>query len=169
MIREKIVQSIESAGITLSNSERHTIEIVDFGLGNLEKEGAQIATLVSTDKVALKAIYLMPYQIEPEHWHPTIGDYEGKEETLRCVSGMVIVGVEGVDSYVDDTSKYFPAYNQEYYSCKKLIVLHPGDQIYFSPGARHWFRAWDVPCVLFSISSTVVDAKDQFTNPHIVR
>ncbi len=167
LFRDFAVGEIESAGIQLSRKEQQSIEVLDFGLSHIEIEGAQIATLVATEKVALKVIALKPYQIEPEHWHPPVDAYVGKEETLRCISGKVIVGISGEDSSEEEV--YLPTENREYYTCRKIVVLYPGEQILFKPGEKHWFRAWDEATTLFSISSTAIDVKDQFTNPNIIR
>ncbi len=166
-LRNLAVDQIESVGIQLSKEEKKGIEVLDFGLSHIETEGAQIATLVSSEKVALKAIVLQPYQIEPEHWHPPIDGHSGKEETLRCMAGKVIVGISGEAN--PEGEMYLPTHNREHYTCQNIVVLQPGEQILFKPGEKHWFRAWDTATTLLSISSTAVDIQDKFTNPNIIR
>ena len=78
---------IEEAGIQLKDEEKNKITAADFGLGDIRKEGVQILTLFETDRMAAKILVLLPYQTEPEHWHPPVGDDPGKEEVIRAVWG----------------------------------------------------------------------------------
>jgi D-lyxose ketol-isomerase len=47
--------------------------------------------------------------------------------------------------------------------------MQRGDQQTLDPGEKHSFRAGGDGAVIFSISSTVRDTMDEFTNPHVVR
>ncbi len=69
--------------------ETDGIEVADFGLGNLEKEGVQALALVQTDRISVKVLALLPDQTVPEHWHPPVDDDPGKEETIRVITGTV--------------------------------------------------------------------------------
>mgnify|MGYP005863190089 FL=1 len=45
-------------GLTFRPDELASIEVADFGLGELAASGAQILTLVNTDKIAVKLLAL---------------------------------------------------------------------------------------------------------------
>ncbi len=67
--RKEAAACIKAAGIVLSDQEIEKMDVADFGLGNLAVEGAQIVSLIDTDKIAMRVIALFPGQTEPEHWH----------------------------------------------------------------------------------------------------
>jgi D-lyxose ketol-isomerase len=89
---------IKKASIVLKDEDLGKIAAADFGLSRLEKEGAQILTLLETERVAFKILTLFPYQTEPEHWHPQVGDDPGKEETVRLVYGTLYFYIPGEDN-----------------------------------------------------------------------
>jgi D-lyxose ketol-isomerase len=80
--RQRAAELIRQAGIAISDEEAATIEVGDFGLSNLEREGGQMLTLVQTERISVKILVLFPNQTLPEHWHPPVGDDPGKEETI---------------------------------------------------------------------------------------
>ena len=88
-------QLLGTTGISLRDDELEKISIADFGLGNLDTFGAQILTLTSTDQIAVKLIAMYSGQILPEHWHPIINEYEGKEEILRVEYGDMYLYTPG--------------------------------------------------------------------------
>ena len=90
---------IRQAGITIKDAEAASIEVVDFGLSNLEKEGVQVLTLVQTERISVKVLAMLPNQTEPEHWHPPVNDDPGKEETIRVIAGKVYFYVTGEDTF----------------------------------------------------------------------
>ena len=47
--------------------------------------------------------------------------------------------------------------------------MHPGDQLILTPGTKHWFQAGERGAVMYSFSTKVRDALDQFSDPLIVR
>ena len=73
--------------MVLKPEEIEAMEIVDFGLGEIEISRAQIITLIDTDQIATKILVMLPGQTEPEHTHPAFGEYNGIEETIRCEWG----------------------------------------------------------------------------------
>ena len=89
---------IRASGIHISDDEAERIEVADFGLSRLDVEGAQILTLVATDRLAVKLVALFANQTLPEHWHPPVGDDPGKEETARVVWGTLRYYIDGVDN-----------------------------------------------------------------------
>src|SRR6185312_4377440 len=83
------------AGIVLTPEEAETIELADFGLGELEAIGLGLIVYINTERVCAKELVLFPHQTCPEHRHPPIGNEPGKEETFRCRWGTVCLYVEG--------------------------------------------------------------------------
>ena len=157
---------IRTAGIFLTEAEAASIEVADFGLGRLEEEGAQILTVVQTERISVKLLVLFAGQTEPEHWHPRVGDDPGKEETVRVVSGTLYFYREG-EGEVDP--EVVPVGKADVYTCAREVVMRPGDQITLPPGEKHWFQARDEPVVMYSFSTIARDGLDGFTDPAVER
>jgi D-lyxose ketol-isomerase len=163
---EKAIRMIEASGIILTESDKNKITAADFGLNNLQKEGIQILTMFDTERVAGKILVLFPYQTEPEHWHPAVGDDPGKEEIIRAISGDLYFYIPG-----DDTMRhgFIVEGKENCYTMRHEIVLKPGDQLILPPGTKHWFQAGKQGAVMYSFSTKVRDTLDQFSDPDIVR
>ena len=157
---------IRRAGILITDQEAANIEIVDFGLGDLAKEGVQILTLVATERIAVKILALFPDQTEPEHWHPPVGDDPGKEESIRIVDGTVRFYIPGASNI-----KYgiLPEGKEDCYTARHEIIMQPGDQLTLQPGTKHWFQSGSQGAVMYSFSTCARDAMDQFTDPNVDR
>jgi D-lyxose ketol-isomerase len=164
--QKQAVDMIRQAGITITANEADSIEVADFGLGNLEKEGVQALTLVQTDRISVKVLAMTPDQTVPEHWHPPVDADPGKEETIRVITGTVYLYVSGEDSIKEG---FIVEGKDDCYTMRKEIVLKPCDQLTLAPGEKHWFQARQGGAVLFSLSTIARDALDQFTDPDIVR
>jgi D-lyxose ketol-isomerase len=164
--RARAAGLIRSAGIVLTDVEARAIEVADFGLGRLKQEGAQILAVVQTERISVKLLVLFPGQTEPEHWHPRVGDDPGKEETVRVVSGTLFFYREGAGA-VDRGA--VPEGKEDVYTCRREVVMRPGDQITLPPGEKHWFGARDEAVVLYSFSTVARDVLDGFTDPAIER
>ena len=160
------IEMITESGIVLSDEEKKSLEVVDFGLSRLRIEGAQIATLVQTDRISVKLLALFPDQTEPEHWHPRVGDDPGKEETIRMVSGVLNFYIPGDDSLKEG---FIPDGKEMCYTMRNEVVMRPGDQITLSPGTKHWFQAGSTGAVFYSFSTIARDLLDMFTDPSIER
>ncbi|MHC4434092.1 MAG: D-lyxose/D-mannose family sugar isomerase [Planctomycetota bacterium] len=157
---------IRASGIHISDEEAEKIEVADFGLSRLEKEGAQILTLVATDRLAVKLVALFANQTLPEHWHPPVEDDPGKEETARVVWGTLRYYIDGADNMREG---FVPAGKENVYTLRHEVILKPGGQITMEPGAKHWFQAGDQGAVMYSFSSVARDVLDGFTDPAIQR
>lgn len=157
---------IKASGIHITREEAERVEVADFGLGRLDIEGAQILTLVSTDRIAVKVAALFGGQTLPEHWHPPVGDDPGKEETIRVVSGILRFYVPGADSMAEGA---IPADKENVYTARHELIFKPGDQITMKPGTKHWFQAGEEGVVMYSFSSVARDVLDGFTDPEIKR
>jgi len=157
---------IRESGICITDKEVQKVEVADFGLDRLDVEGAQILTLVATDRIAVKIVTLFPNQTLPEHWHPRVGEDPGKEETIRVISGIVRAYISGEENMSDG---FVPAGQQDNYTMRHELILKPGEQITLEPGTKHWFQAADEGAVMYSFSSVARDVLDGFTNPDIKR
>jgi D-lyxose ketol-isomerase len=164
--RNRAAEMIRAAGIQITDEEADSIEVVDFGLSNLEKEGVQVLTLVQTDRISIKVLVLFPNQTEPEHWHPPVGDDPGKEETVRIISGTVYFCIPGEDTLKEG---FIVEGKEDCYTMRKEVVMKPADQITLAPGEKHWFQARDEGAVMYSFSTIARDALDGFTDSKIAR
>lgn len=157
---------IRRAGITITDAEANSIEVVDFGLSNLEREGVQVLTLVQTERISVKVLVLLANQTEPEHWHPPVGNDPGKEEIVRIIAGTVYFYIPGEDTFREG---FIVEGKDDCYTMRKEVVMKPADQITLAPGAKHWFQARDAGAVMYSFSTIARDALDGFTDPNIKR
>jgi len=164
--RVRAADLIRSAGIVATDAEVSAIQVADFGLGRLEVEGAQILTFFATDRLSAKAIALFGWQMLPEHWHPPVGRDPGKEEVIRGVHGRAVVGLPGGGRF---SHGRIPSGKESVYTCKREVVLDPGDQVVIAPGTAHWLQADQEGAVVYSFSTCVRDALDGFTDPEVVR
>ena len=139
-------EQLAAAGIVLTDAERDSIEVADFGLGRLREAGLMLLVYVNTDRYCAKELVLYPGQTCPEHRHPPFDGTPGKQETFRCRSGVVHL-------YVDSEE----------------IVLRPGEQHTIPPDTLHWFQAGDEGAVVSEFSSASRDDLDVFTDPAIRR
>ena len=60
--RTQAQRYMDRAGIVLTPGEAASIEVVDFGLGELETTGLQLVTYVNTERVCAKELVLFPRQ-----------------------------------------------------------------------------------------------------------
>jgi len=145
--RERAAAMLADAGIVLTPAERASIEVVDFGLGNLEELGLQLLVYVNTERVCAKELVMFPRQTCAEHRHPPVAGEPGKEETFRCRTGSVTLHVEGHEP----------------------VVLRPGEQFTIMPDTLHWFQAGDEGAIVSEFSTRSRDETDVFSDPRIVR
>lgn len=164
--QERAAALMDAAGVRLAPGEHQAIAVADFGLGRLEVEGAQILTIVETDRIAAKVIALLGGQTLPEHWHPPVGDDPGKEETLRVIRGPLYLYTPGPDTLAQGA---IPPGKEACYTVRHEQVLDAGDTVTLPPGLPHWFQAGPEGAVLYSFSTTARDILDGFTDPDIVR
>jgi len=163
---EKSIEMIETAGIYLTEADKKNITAADFGLSRIKEEGVQILTLFDTDRMAAKILVLLPFQTEPEHWHPPVGDDPGKEEIIRGIWGDLTFYIPGQDTLKEG---FIVKGKEACYTMRNEVVIKPGDQLVLPPGTKHWFQAGERGAVMYSFSTKVTDLMDQFTDPNIVR
>ncbi len=169
--RSRAHARLTAAGIALTPVEAETIEVSDFGLGDLESTGLQLIVYVNTDRVCAKELVLFPHQTCPEHRHV---DHEGphgwepgKEETFRVRQGIVHLYVEGEPTpnpVATPTRVELGAYTAWH-----EVTLQPGDQYTIYPNTRHWFQAGPEGAIVTEFSTTSTDELDVFTDPEIQR
>ena len=164
--QQRAAEMMRKAGIQIRDGVISRIEVVDFGLSQLEAEGVQVLTMVNTDRLAAKVLVLFPNQTEPEHWHPKVGDDQGKQETIRHIWGDLRFYVDGEDNMKEG---FFVDGKEDVYTLRHELILQPGDQLTFEPYQKHWFQAGPRGAVLYSFSTTVRDGLDGFTDPAIQR
>jgi D-lyxose ketol-isomerase len=70
---------LEEAEFVLTDEERKSFEVADFGLSELEQTGLQVVVYVNTERVCAKEIVMFPGQTCPEHRHPPFDGTPGKE------------------------------------------------------------------------------------------
>jgi D-lyxose ketol-isomerase len=157
---------IRESGISVTDKELEKVEVADFGLSRLDKEGAQILTLVATDRIAVKIIVMFANQTIPEHWHPRVGEDPGKEETVRVISGNLRFYIPGEENMSEG---FVPDGKEDFYTVRQELVLKPGEQITLQPGTKHWFQAGKESVLMYSFSTVARDVLDCFNDPHIDR
>jgi D-lyxose ketol-isomerase len=163
----RTVKFFEKAGIVITEEEIERIEVADFGLSNLEKEGLEILTYVNTDRCCAKELVLFPGQSCPEHRHPEVNGQPGKEETFRCRLGEVYLYVNGEPA--NEMKASIPNETPGAYTVFKEIILYPGEQYTLPPNTLHWFQAGPEGAVVSEFSTNSVDEADIFTDSNVLR
>jgi D-lyxose ketol-isomerase len=162
--RRYTAERLAEAGIVLTDEERESIEVADFGLSRLADTGLQLLVYVNTDRYCAKELVLAPGQTCPEHRHPPFDGTPGKEETFRCRSGLVYLFVEG-----EPTPEPACTPPPGAYTVRHEIELRPGMQHTIQPGTLHWFRAGSEGAVVSEFSTASRDELDEFTDGRVER
>ncbi len=165
--RQRALGYFQRAGIFLTPEESASIEVADFGLGELERTGLELVVYVNTERVCAKELVLFPRQTCPEHRHPPIGSEPGKEETFRCRWGTVYLSVAGEPTPRPHARP--PAGREQTYTVWQEQVLQPGQQYTIPPNTLHWFQAGDQGAVVSEFSTRSRDEYDIFTDQQIRR
>src|SRR5216683_1878897 len=98
-MQERVTQTLAQAGIVLTPQEQTQIEVVDFGLSELERTGLQLVVYINNDRYCAKELVMIPHQTCAQHRHPPLSETDpGKQETFRCRWGKVWLYVEGEPS-----------------------------------------------------------------------
>lgn len=166
-VREQVVTILSGAPVVLRQDELNSMEIADFGLSDIKTVGAQIITLVHTETVAVKLIVMLPRQTMPEHRHPRLGNYPGKEETIRCVWGKLYLYSPGTPTA--NPGARVLEHRRHVYSVWHERIMVPGDQVTLPPNTLHWFQGGSEGAVIWSFSSKAYDTEDIFTDPEVQR
>ncbi len=161
------IRMLAEAGIVITDAEKQCMEIVDFGLGELEVTGLQIVVYENNDRYCAKELVMTPRQTCPEHRHPSIGGLPGKRETFRVRAGVVRLYVPGEPT--PDIAAVVPKGADGCYTVFHQITLEPGQQYTLEPDTLHWFQAGDQGAIVSEFSSTSRDESDIFTDSRIRR
>lgn len=167
LMRSESLEYLKNAGIVLTEEEVENFEVADFGLGRIREFGLQLVVYVNTDRCCAKELVLLPGQTCPEHLHPPVGEYIGKEETFRCRYGTVYLYVPG--DKAENPKSSIPVDKKEYFTVWHEIELNPGEQYTLKPNTPHWFQAGTDGAVISEFSTKSLDEYDIFTDPEIKR
>ena len=160
-VRRRIVDLVEAkAGFALSEEERQRIIVVSFG--DFFISGAGALDTVMHPRYGGRLIVFFPGQLFPEHWHPSVEEGAGKEETFRVLWGSVCSYGEGEPS--TGAAQRIPAGKDAVFTARNEVLLRAGDQRSIGLHERHWFVAGPEGAVALEISSTVRDKYDRFTD-----
>ncbi|MHC5034997.1 MAG: D-lyxose/D-mannose family sugar isomerase [Planctomycetota bacterium] len=165
--KRQAVELLARSGIVLRPEETEQVEVLDFGLGEIQQTGLQVLSIVETDAIGVRVLALLPGQTCPEHRHPPLGKYPGKEETFRCAWGEVYVCMCGPRTAAPRARA--PAHRSQHFTVWSETVLRPGDQVTSPPDTCHWFQAGPEGAVVWLFCSRVTDAEDVFTDPEVRR
>lgn len=163
--KTKALAYLDRAGIVITEAEKAAFQVAEYGLGRLDEIGLELVVYLNTDKVCAKELVLFPGQTCPEHRHPPVGDYVGKEETFRCRWGQVYFYVEGAPT--PDPKGKIPAGKEECFTVWHETILNPGEQYTLSPNTLHWFQAGPEGAVVSEFSTKSLDDDDVYTDPDI--
>ena len=166
-LQQRALDFFDKAGIILTPEEKSSIEVADFGLGDLTHTGLEVVTYVNTERCCAKELVLFPRQTCPEHRHPPVEGELGKEETFRCRWGTVYLYIPGEKTSLSHCTP--PQGREKYYTVWHEVVLRPGEQYTLEPNTLHWFQAGDEGAVVSEFSARSRDESDIFTDPDIQR
>jgi D-lyxose ketol-isomerase len=161
-IRADSAALIERCGFALSPRDWQTFRILDYGLGDVRRQGLQNVTLLQTGRIESKIQVLLPRQTVPEHCHPARGADPGKEESIRVLWGSIVVFIEGAPTPGFGTA---PAGKEHVYTLPHGRILRPGAQITLEPGQAHWFQGGREGAVALSWYTRAPNAHTTFTDP----
>jgi D-lyxose ketol-isomerase len=167
--RERLKQKyynelLKPSGIALTEEEWRKSNVGDFHL-DTDEVGMLGITYFNTDRLCGRELLMFAGQTCPEHRHPPIGDYLGKEEIFRCRYGQVYVYVPGEP--VAQSKAHPPKGQEAYYTVWHEIVLNPGEMYILKPNTLHWFQAGPEGVVLSEFSTHAYDLEDIYTDPNI--
>jgi len=158
---------IRRSGVAVTEAELAELEVMDFGLGQIERFGLEVLHVLETDAVTVRLAALLPGQTCPEHRHRPHGDYPGKEETFRCAWGELYVYMPGPPTEAPRAS--LPQGREGAFTVRHETVLTPGQQVTSPPNTLHWFQGGPEGAVVWLFSSPAMDARDVFTDPDVRR
>jgi D-lyxose ketol-isomerase len=162
--RRYAIEQLESLGIVMTEEERRSIEVADFGLGRFRETGLMLLVYVNTERHCAKELVLYPHQTCAEHRHPPFAGSPGKEETFRCRRGTVYLYVEG-----EPTREPACEPPPGVYTVFHEIALEPGRQYTIPPDTLHWFQAGPEGAVVSEFSTQSRDDLDVFSDPAVRR
>ncbi len=161
----KVLPYYEKAGIVLTEEEKKSVEVVDFGKNMVDELGLQLVVYINTERVCAKEMVLLPGQTCAEHMHIPTNGMPGKEETFRCRWGEVYLYVAGEKNTDNIKAKLPPSDVSAFHE----IILKPGEQYTIMPETMHWFQGGPEGAVISEFSTRSTDETDTFTDKTLVR
>lgn len=162
--REQVLDLIRRSGVHIRDAEIEQLLLVDFGLGDFEREGVAITDIVHTPALRLKILVLLPGQTLPEHIHPPYDDSPGKEETLRVIYGSVRVYLPGPDTMKEGA---LPPGKEDFYTLRNENLIQPIGQLTIPPDVWHWFQAGAQGAVCYAFYPQAVESHNRFRDPRV--
>lgn len=163
-VRRETVELIRRAGVNVTGGELEHMALVDFGMGDIRREGVELVDILLTDVLRITILTLLPNQTLPEHFHPAYDGCAGKEENVRVVYGECRVYVPGPDTMA---AGFIPHGKDAYYTARNETVLRPVQTFTVDPGKPHWFQAGPRGCVTYGFYNRVDESRNQFTDPRV--
>lgn len=165
--RESSLEIVWRSGLALREDELDRLDVLDFGLGEIEQFGLQVIPIAETPALGVRLAVMLPGQTCPQHRHPPLGDHPGKEETWRVAWGEVYVNMPGPATACPMSS--LPSHRADAFTVRAETVLRPGDQLTSPPHTWHWFQAGPEGAVVWLFCSRFTDAADEFRDPDVRR
>src|SRR5258708_39974729 len=135
-MQERVTQTLAQAGIVLTSQEQTQIEVVDFGLSELERTGLQLVIYINNDRYCAKELVMTPRQTCAQHRHPPLSETNpGKQETFRCRWGKVWLYVEGEAGQAIQAPR--PEGSGPHSTTFYQIESAPSDQCTIPPNTSH--------------------------------
>lgn len=161
-VKQEAAALLKKTGFPLTDEEWAKLEVNDFGLGDVRKEGFAFIDILRSPRVRITLLILLPNQTLPQHVHPAYKDEHGKEETFRVLVGQAKIFIKGEENNPDIL---IPAGKEEYYTARHEIVLNPGEQYSVQPQGEHWFQGGDEGGVGIIFQNRVDETKNMFYDP----
>lgn len=165
-IREKYLEMYEKAGIYLTEEEKSRVSFWGYHCDN-DDIGSGGVNYFNTSRCTVWELVMLPWQTIPQHRHPPVGSYPGKEETFRCRYGSVHLFVEG--ERTGEIKGRIPRGREEFFTVFHEIVLQQGQQYTLEPNTLHWFQGGENGCVVSEFSTVAMNGYDIYTDPLITR
>jgi D-lyxose ketol-isomerase len=143
-VRQQALALLNKAHIPLSEEEKRSLKVIDFGLNDIANYGVQFVEYINDERYCARQLVFLPRQTIPEHMHPPVGDDPGKVETFRVVWGKVW-------AYTEDAE----------------MELNAGEQCTIGNNQFHWFQAGEDGAVVIEFSSPARDQFDIFKDPRV--
>jgi D-lyxose ketol-isomerase len=158
-LQQEYVDLLRRSGFPITDAEWKAMEISDFGLGNLRSEGFAFIDILRSARLRITLIVLLPGQALPQHLHPPYDGEQGKEETIRVISGQTKVYIEGNAAA---PGMPIPEGKELFYTARQRICLNPGEQYTVPPGIEHWFQGGPEGSVNICFQNRVDETRNLF-------
>jgi D-lyxose ketol-isomerase len=150
--------------VHVADDEYGTMAIIDFGLGDLRREGVQYIDILLSDALRITVLVLLPNQTLPQHVHPPYEGCAGKEESVRVLYGEFRVYTRGADTV---SVGHVPRGKEPYYTARHEHVLQPVQSQTIAPGVPHWFQAGPAGAVTLGFYNRVDETRNVFADPAV--